>query len=309
MITVVGSLNMDLVFNADKIPRPGETVLGKNFQQIPGGKGGNQADTIAKLGEKVNMIGCIGTDDLGFLLKKLLEKDGVDVTHILEKNHVATGTAVIIVESSGDNCITVAPGANYTLTPSEIKNLNQIITDSQLLLVQLENKIDAVKAALKIAKKSGIKTILNPAPAVKLNKEMLMYADILTPNETELEILSDMKTDSLKNIEKAGKKLISKGANELVVTLGEKGCMYISKNRVEYFPAYKVKVIDTTAAGDSFNGALAVYLSQNKTIDEAILFAMKVSAITVTKPGAQISLPNIDEVNKFHTWIHVQGLK
>lgn len=309
MITVVGSLNMDLVLNADKIPRPGETIMGKSFQQIPGGKGGNQADAVAKLGAEVTMIGCIGQDDMGFLLKSSLEKDGVEVEYILEKEQVATGVAAIIVESSGNNAITVAPGANYALTVDDIQHFSQIIINSEILLLQLETPLDTVKEALQIAKKAGRKTILNPAPAAKLEPEILILVDLLTPNETELELLSGCKTDTLKNIELAGKTLLEKGAKEIIVTLGANGCMYISADRVQHFPAFQVQSMDTTAAGDSFNGALAVSLSENKTMEEAILFAMKVGAMTVTKAGAQQSLPTMEEVMQFDTWIKSQGLK
>lgn len=303
MITVVGSLNMDLVVNTDKIPKPGETVIGNSFQQIPGGKGANQADVVAKLGEKVKIIGCVGKDDMGTFLKNSLKKDGVDVDYVLEKENVTTGVAFIIVEASGNNAIAVSPGANYELLATNIKEMDEAFTDSKIILLQLETPLETVQKALKIAKLAGKTTILNPAPAMNLDKDILGLVDILTPNESELEILTGLKTDSLEQIELAAKILLDKGANEIIVTLGENGCMYISEERTKHFPAYKVKAVDTTAAGDSFNGALAVSLSKNKTIDESIQFAMKVGAMTVTKAGAQTSLPTRKEVDLFDSWI------
>lgn len=304
MITVIGSLNLDLVVFAKKIPRPGETVMGKSFKQIPGGKGGNQADAAAKLGGKVRMIGCIGDDSMGLFLKDSLSADGVNVDYVLVKPQASTGIAAIIVEDSGNNAITVAPGANYELMVEDVERLRSIIQESKVLLMQLEIRMDTVKASLKIAKQSGIITILNPAPAAELDYEILKNIDILTPNETELEFLSGQSTDTPENIERAAKTLINKGVKELVVTLGTNGCMHVTKDFVKHYNAYKVKAVDTTAAGDSFNGALAVYLNDGQTIEEAIEFALKVGAMTVTKEGAQTSLPYKNEIDNFQSWLN-----
>lgn len=303
MITVVGSLNMDLVIQGDRIPRPGETVMGKSFKQIPGGKGANQAAAAAKLGASVNMIGCIGKDSMGSLLKESLKKDGVHVENIIEKEDFATGVASIVVDEKGNNSIAVAPGANYGLTVEDIQGLRSVITSSDLLLVQLETTLDTVRESLKIAKSAGKMTILNPAPARRLDKEILKNTDILTPNETELELLSGLKTDTIENIKIAGEKLMKEGVKELVVTLGSNGCMHISKDSVKHYKAYRVKAIDTTAAGDSFNAGIAVYLSMGRSMEEAIGFAMKVGAMTVTKEGAQTSLPLLEEVKLFDEWM------
>ena len=303
MITVIGSLNMDLVVNAEKIPRPGETVMGRNFKQVPGGKGGNQADAAAKLGADVRMIGCIGDDSMGNILKSSLASDGVKVDSVLIKAGVSTGIAFIIVEDSGDNAITVAPGANYRLNPKDIEGLSQIIKKSKVVLLQLEIPIDVVKAALIIAKEAGSMTILNPAPAAKLDGKIYNYVDLLTPNETELEFLTGHETLTLEQVEAAGKILIDQGVKEIIVTLGHNGCMHLKRNWRKHYEAYKVKAIDTTAAGDGFNGALAVCLNDGKNIDEAIRFAMKVGAMTVTKEGAQTSLPTKADVDDFDSWI------
>lgn len=303
MITVVGSLNMDLVVFADKIPRPGETVLGKNFKQVPGGKGANQANAAAKLGADVNMIGCVGNDSFGVQLRESLKRDGVNVEHVLVKQNVSTGVAIILVEASGDNCITVASGANFSITEDNITEVRNIITASDVILLQLEIPIDIVKSAIFVAKSAGSTVILNPAPAAELDTEILKNTDILTPNETELELLSRHKTDTLDNLKAAGAILLNKGVKELVITLGSKGCLHMTKETATHYNAYKVDAVDTTAAGDSFNAALAVYLSEGKTMKEAIEFAMKVGAMTVTKEGAQTSLPLLNEVADFDQWI------
>lgn len=308
MITVVGSLNMDLVAYTDRIPRPGETVMGKDFRQIPGGKGGNQASAAAKLGASVRMVGCVGTDSFGTQLRESLQQDGVNVDYVMARPQEATGVAVILVERGGDNSITVAPGANYSILPADIDKMEAVIADSHVLLLQLEIPLETVKATILKGKSQGKLVILNPAPATLLEEELLDHVDILTPNETELEILSGHKTDTLENLKKAGRILLGKGVKDLVITLGSRGALHINKDTEEHYDGYKVRVVDTTAAGDSFNGALAVALSQGKTMAEAIGFAMKVGAMTVTKEGAQPSLPLLHEVNDFHQWLKEQNI-
>ncbi|MBF7095577.1 ribokinase [Alkalibacter mobilis] len=302
MITVVGSLNMDLVITAPTIPRPGETVLGTSFKQIPGGKGANQADAAAKLKADVTMIGAVGKDSMGEQLKRSLESDGVDVQRVLEKDDYSTGVAAIIVEEKGNNAIAVAPGANYGLTPEDIENMEECFKKTNVMIVQLETPLETVRKALKMAKDFGAITILNPAPARELDEEILSLTDILTPNETELEILSGLPTDNLDDIQIAAEKLMEKGVKEMIVTLGGQGCMHITKENISVMPAYKVKVVDTTAAGDSFNGAIGVALDEGKTMEEALKFAMKVGAMTVSKAGAQTSLPYLNEVENFDQW-------
>lgn len=303
MIAVVGSLNLDMVIYTKKIPRPGETVMGRNFKQVPGGKGGNQADASAKLGGTVTMIGCVGDDSMGVLLKNSLEADGVNVNAVLTHKEAATGVAAIIVEDSGNNAITVAPGANYKLSVCDIEKLARVIQSAHVVLLQLEAPIDSVRATLKLAKAAGGITILNPAPATDLDDEIYKHSDIMTPNETELEFLTGHKTETLEQVESAGRILLSKGAKEIVVTLGQKGCMHIKKDEVKHYEAYKVAAVDTTAAGDGFNGALAVCLDEGRTMEEAIRFAMKVGAMTVTREGAQTSLPLKNEVEAFAEWL------
>lgn len=302
MITVIGSLNMDLVMYGDRIPRPGETVRGKTFRQMPGGKGANQASAAAKLGADVRMIGCVGDDSFGSRLKASLSRDGANVDHVLVRPDVSTGVAIILVESSGDNGISIAAGANDCVTEETIADLREVITGSDVILLQLETPLAAVKAAVLTAKSAGKTVILNPAPAAELDGEILKNTDILTPNETELEYLSGHKTDTLENLKDAGAILLRKGVKELVITLGSRGCLHMTQESVTHYDAYKVKAVDTTAAGDAFNAALAVSLDVGKSMAEAIDFAMKVGAMTVTKEGAQPSLPLLAEVENFEEW-------
>jgi ribokinase len=299
LITVVGSLNMDLVTYTSRMPVIGETIMGKSFKQIPGGKGANQADTIAKLGAKVRMIGCVGCDDMGSTLLESLKNDGVDISMVKMVADIATGIASITVDSAGNNSIIVVPGANNMISPSDIEKSIDIIKDSSVVVAQLEVPIDTVRYAMKAAKQMGKLTILNPAPATELEDELLADVDILIPNDTELEILSGIKVKDEADILRAAQVLLGKGVRELIITLGSKGCMHVNKAGSKIYPAYEVTAVDTTAAGDSFIGAIAVAINEGKSLEEAIYFATAVGALTVTKEGAQSSLPLICEVETF----------
>ncbi|NLB20425.1 MAG: ribokinase [Clostridium sp.] len=299
MIIVVGSLNMDLVIQSDRIPRPGETVLGNGFKQIPGGKGASQADTVAKLGGKVVMIGEVGEDSFGKALRENLKKDGVDVSGIYKKIEEPTGVAAIIVEKSGNNAITVASGANFLLTVDDIEKQEELLNKGKILLIQLETPLETVLYSLKKGKELGMKTILNPAPGRELSEEIFICTDIITPNETELELLTGMPAETMDDIEKAANQLLHQGLEDVIVTLGSNGALHVNKQGVKHFSGHKVKAIDTTAAGDCFNGALALGLLEKKSMEESIEFAMAAAALSVTKEGAQISLPHRDDVEKF----------
>ncbi|MTI67349.1 MAG: ribokinase [Firmicutes bacterium] len=299
MITVIGSLNMDLVTTTEKTPRVGETLIGKDFKSIPGGKGANQADAIAKLDGDVVMIGKVGNDEFGDRLKNSLKNDGVDVTYIKEVKDISTGIASIIVNGDGDNSIVVVPGANFKLDKTDIDKSIEALEKSDIIVSQLEVPIDTVKYSFKKAKELAKFTILNPAPANKLDDELISNIDLLTPNETELETLSGVSIKNDDDILKAAKILIDKGVKELIVTTGEKGCLYINEYKHKSYKAHKVDVKDTTAAGDSFTAALAVALSEGKNMDSAITLALKVAGLTVTKKGAQSSLPTKDDVKSF----------
>jgi ribokinase len=296
MITVIGSLNMDLVTYTGRMPVMGETIMGKSFRQIPGGKGANQADAIAKLGAKVKMIGCVGRDGMGSTLLASLQKDGVDVGYVREVEGVATGIAAITVDGAANNCIIVVPGANNALSPGHLLAAQEAIENSDVVVAQLEVPLETVKYGLEMAKRLGKLTILNPAPAVPLQDAFLSLVDILVPNDTELELLSGIRVKTGEELQKAAQLLLDKGIKELIVTLGSKGCLHINRSASTLYPAYQVAAVDTTAAGDSFIGGISTAISEGKSLQEAIAFATAVGALTVTREGAQSSLPCRDEV-------------
>jgi ribokinase len=290
---------MDLVTYVTRLPQIGETIIGQDFRQAPGGKGANQADAIAKLGAPVRMLGGVGADAMAEALLAALQQDGVDVSQIVRFEDVSTGIATITVDSEGNNWIVVTPGANYRFLPGNIHNLQAVIDASDIIVTQLESPLETVRYSLQLTKKLGKITILNPAPACVLDDTLLSDVDILIPNETELGLLSGGPLHTEAEIIAAACKLIHRGVKEVIVTLGEKGCVYVNAERSQSFEAYQVDAVDTTAAGDSFIGGLAVALSEEKQIEEAISFAMAVAALTVTKKGAQSSLPDRDEVEAF----------
>ena len=298
-IVVIGSLNMDLVVNTKYMPKIGETIIGLDFKQIHGGKGANQAVAIARLGGNVSMIGKVGNDNFGENLLEALKEDKVESNHIMKENVSATGIALITVDEEANNSIVVIPGANYKVTKEEINEKLELIGEVNVMLTQLEIPIDVVKYSLKRAKEKGIYTILNPAPAQLLDDEIIAHVDLLVPNETELQILSGIEIQNEEDLLAACSKLIKKGVKELIVTLGDKGSIYFTENDYKKFIAYKIKAVDTTAAGDSFVGAIAVALTNNFEIEKAIDFASKVGALTVSKHGAQSSLPFLQEVMNF----------
>ena len=297
-ICVIGSLNMDLVVNVDTMPKPGQTIIGSNFKEVPGGKGANQAVAMARLNGNVSMIGKVGEDGFGQTLINSLKNDKVDTTYI-QTSKGATGVALITVDKNAQNSIVVSPGANFEVKEDDIDNNIEAIKNSDIVVLQLETPLNTIKYALNKAKELYKYTILNPAPAVKLDDEIIKNVDLLTPNETELEIISGVSIETEEDIQKAAQIMIEKGVKELIVTLGSKGSLYINKEKSMFKKAYKVEAVDTTAAGDSYTGALAVALSQDKNIEDAMDFASKVGALSVLKEGAQSSLPTLEDVKNF----------
>ena len=297
-ICVIGSLNMDLVVNVDTMPKPGQTIIGSNFKEVPGGKGANQAVAMARLNGNVSMIGKVGEDGFGQTLINSLKNDKVDTTYI-QTSKGATGVALITVDKNAQNSIVVSPGANFEVKEDDIDNNIEAIKNSDIVVLQLETPLNTIKYALNKAKELNKYTILNPAPAVKLDDEIIKNVDLLTPTETELEIISGVSIETEEDIQKAAQIMIEKGVKELIVTLGSKGSLYINKEKSMFKKAYKVEAVDTTAAGDSYTGALAVALSQDKNIEDAMDFASKVGALSVLKEGAQSSLPTLEDVKNF----------
>ena len=297
-ICVIGSLNMDLVVNVDTMPKPGQTIIGSNFKEVPGGKGANQAVAMARLNGNVSMIGKVGEDGFGQTLINSLKNDKVDTTYI-QTSKGATGVALITVDKNAQNSIVVSPGANFEVKEDDIDNNIEAIKNSDIVVLQLETPLNTIKYALNKAKELNKYTILNPAPAVKLDDEIIKNVDLLTPNETELEIISGVSIETEEDIQKAAQIMIEKGVKELIVTLGSKGSLYINKEKSMFKKAYKVNAIDTTAAGDSYTGALAVAFANNKNVEEAMDFASKVGALSVQKEGAQSSLPTLNDVENF----------
>ncbi len=297
-ICVIGSLNMDLVVNVDIMPKPGQTIIGSNFKEVPGGKGANQAVAMARLNGNVSMIGKVGEDGFGQTLINSLKNDKVDTTYI-KATKGSTGVALITVDKNAQNSIVVSPGANFEVKEEDIDNNIEAIENSDIVVLQLETPLNTIKYALNKAKELNKYTILNPAPAVKLDDEIIKNVDLLTPNETELEIISGVSIETEEDIQKAAQIMIEKGVKELIVTLGSKGSLYINKEKSMFKKAYKVEAVDTTAAGDSYTGALAVALSQDKGIEDAMDFASKVGALSVLKEGAQSSLPTLEDVKNF----------
>ena len=297
-ICVIGSLNMDLVVNVDKMPKPGQTIIGSNFKEVPGGKGANQAVAMARLNGNVSMIGKVGEDGFGQTLINALKNDKVDTTYI-KTTKGATGVALITVDNNAQNSIVVSPGANFEVKEEDIDNNIEAIKNSDIVVLQLETPLNTIKYELKKSKELNNYNILNPAQALKLDDEIIKNVDLLTPNETELEIISGVSIETEEDIQKAAQIMIEKGVKELIVTLGSKGSLYINKEKSIFKKAYKVEAVDTTAAGDTYTAALAVALSKDQSIEEAMDFSSKLGALSFLKEGSQSSLPTLEDVENF----------
>jgi len=303
-IVVVGSLNMDFVVRVEHLPAPGETVLGRNFQMFPGGKGANQAVAAAKLGGNsvdVRMIGRVGYDVFADHLKASLSAAGVDVAAVHATRSQATGVALISVDRAGQNSIVVASGANHELAAADVEAMRPVFHSARLALFQLETPLDTVEAALAVAREEGLTTILDPAPAQPLAAGLLERVDILTPNETEaLGLLgrAAARVTPAEAVELA-EALRGMGPKTVIVKLGDQGCFAHAGLTQGYFPGFPVEVKDTTAAGDTFNAALAVALAEGAPLEHALRFANAAATISVTRPGAQASAPSRREVDAF----------
>lgn len=303
-VVVVGSLNMDFVVSVERLPAPGETALGRDFQMIPGGKGANQACAAARLANgrlDVRMVGRVGYDLFGDHLKASLSAAGVDVSAVHATRSQPTGVALIWVDRSGQNSIVVAPGANHALHASEMEGFRRSFQQACFALFQLEIPLATVQAGLRLACQQGARTMLDPAPAQPLSSSLLAMVDILTPNESEALMLLGQPPARVSVAEAAAlaRALRERGPRSVVLKLGDQGCYYDDGDRQIYQPAFAVTVRDSTAAGDTFNAALAVALAEGKPIAEALRFANAAAAISVTRLGAQASVPARQEVEEF----------
>ena len=297
-ISVLGIFVADISFSGPKIPSVGETILGNRYNVGPGGKGCNQAVAIARLGAKVNFISKIGKDTYGDLALNTLSKNKIDTASIIQDKNLQTGVAGILVDKgSGKNAINVIVGAPSTLKINEVNKHIKIIKNSKIFLTQLEVPQDVTLHCLKTAKKNGCLTILNPAPASEITKEFYDNIDYFTPNETEAEFYTGIKITNKKEAKQAADKLINLGIKKVIITLGEKGLFYSDGKEEVYLKASQVKVVDTTGAGDAFNGGLAFGLSKEKSIIECLELANKVAGISTTKLGAGDAMPYYNEIN------------
>ena len=289
-ILVIGSSNTDMTVKSPMIPRPGETVIGGEFKMGAGGKGANQAVAAKRLGGDVTFVCKVGKDLFGDNAVENYRKEGLDVSHVLRSDK-PSGVALILVDGNAENCISVATGANGDLTPEDIEASTDLNRSSSILVLQNEIPIESVLKAARIAHEAGAYVILNPAPACALPEEIFQYVDLMTPNQTESEFYTGIPVNDEASAQKAAEALRAKGVKDIIMTMGSKGSMGFTSEGTFFTPSRKVEAVDTTAAGDTFCGGLAVAISEGKTLPEAAEFATAASALTVQKMGAQESIP------------------
>ncbi|WP_300750460.1 ribokinase [uncultured Alistipes sp.] len=299
-IMVIGSSNTDLLIKTDRIPDPGETVLGGTFMMNAGGKGANQAVAVARMGGDVIFVTRIGDDMFGRGSLAGYERDGIDVSHIIKDKAAPSGVALITVDAKGENCIVVAPGANNRLLPADIDAVADAIRHSEYLLMQMEIPMETIEHAAAIACEAGKKVVLNPAPAACLSDRLLSGLYLITPNRSESRLLTGVTVADWESAERAADVLLERGVGNVVITLGSLGSLVRNRELSERVPACRVEAVDTTAAGDVFNGALCVALAEGRTLVEAVRFATRASAISVTRMGAQSSIPTRSELDSFN---------
>lgn len=298
-IVVVGSINMDLVARTKRMPLGGETLLGSDFRMVPGGKGANQAVAVARTGGNVKIVGGVGDDIFGKQLLANLRDNGIDTDFVKARSGMATGVAIILVDDQGENSIVVVPGANDCVSQQDVEAARLIIETAQVVLLQLEIPLETVELVIRVAKQAGVPVILDPGPARPLSRDLLAMVDIITPNEHEAQVLAGEELHNLDDARNIAAKLLGWGIKHVLLKLGGEGVIMANAEGFEHIPAHKVHVEDTTAAGDSFAGGLAVALAEGYTLREAVLFANAVGALAVTRLGAQSAIPTREEVESF----------
>jgi ribokinase len=297
-VVVVGSLSMDLTASTARLPSAGETVIGSSFTMVPGGKGNNQAVTCARQGVATAMVGRVGSDAFGDAIRAQLVAEGVDISHLTADLSGATGIAHITVDSTGQNFIIVVPRSNRALTVQHVREAAGLIDGAAVLLVQLEVRLEVVRAALEAARRAGTTTMLNPAPALELDDDLLSNVDICLPNEVEAAALTDMRVDGVDGAIEAARALLSRGCGAVIVTLGAKGAVYLDNERALEVPALSVPVVDTVAAGDAFCGAFASALARGSDVETGLVRATAAGALAVGVAGATPSLPRAEAVDQ-----------
>ena len=298
-VVVVGSFNMDLVIKTDRRPQKGETLIGEEFGMFIGGKGANQAIAASRLGADVTMIGRLGADLFGDTFFSEFSSENIDTSFVVRDAELGTGVASPVIDADGDNSIIIVPRANMRLDVEDVERASSKIADADVLLLQLEVPIESSKRAAEIAKANGVEIILNPAPACELPDSFLSLIDVLVPNEVETEFLTNVKVADDEGARLAAQVLFEKGISTIVLTLGNRGTLLLTSQRSQLVPAYNVKVVDTTAAGDAFCGALATALASGEHIENAVAFANATGALAVTVLGAAPSMPTAEQVHNF----------
>lgn len=296
-ICVIGSSNTDMVVKAEKLPAPGETVMGGSFLMNPGGKGANQAVAAARLGGQVQFVAKVGNDMFGRQAIQQFQREKIGVNYVATDADHPSGVALINVDGKGENCIAVAPGSNAFLKSEEVEPALENTGTDSLVLLQLEIPLPTVAYAVKRSAEKGLRVVLNPAPAQPLPEDLLSRLYLITPNETEAELLTGVRVTDQETAHQAAQLLLSKGVANVIITLGSKGAYLLSDSYSGIIPAPPVTAVDTTAAGDCFNGALVVALGEDKPLEEAVAFACKAASICVTRMGAQASMPLRKEVD------------
>ena len=296
MIIVFGSINMDLVVRSPRIPVAGETITGHDFYTAPGGKGANQAVASARLGARTSMVGRVGNDVFASALLKSLQDNHVEISRVSQDEGNPSGVAIIAVDDQSENSIVVVPGTNGAVGGDDVSRLEQLLGEAQILLLQLEIPLDAVLAACQSAGRAGVKVILDPAPAKPLPDELIGLCDFITPNEIEAGMLVGFPIDSIDHGRQAAEVLLNRGAGNVIIKMGAQGAYWSDGEQSEFFQAYEVNAVDSVAAGDAFNGGLAVGLAEGYPVSESIAWGMAAGALSTTRLGAQPSMPDRSEV-------------